>query len=115
MGRYTDWVTGKYASFDDYLSQLIISEERRRRTVFKTQNDLASAGADVGLSETQIETQIDTLFNSFAGEWSLYILTGSSAIVSAISSDTTIGWLNQEYPPDSGVTIRERLINRLSE
>lgn len=90
---------------------LEILEARRKFTVFGIQQDLHAAAIALGQTEEQAETKIDLLFSTFAAEWSLYMLTGSPAIITSIQNDATIGWLDTDV---AGVSIRQRLINRLS-
>jgi hypothetical protein len=87
------------------------NERERKITLWRTQRDLYTAAVALGQTDAQAEAKIDALLSTFAGEWSLYILTGSTAIVTAIQNDATLPWLNTQV---AGKTIRERLVSRLS-
>lgn len=111
---YSLWFPPSLGLSDDYY--LILQQEytRRLKVVWTVQNDLLVAAQDLGQDQTQAVTKLDELFATFAAEWSLYAITGSLAIATAIENDTTLTWLDTVYPPGSGVTIRERLLNRLT-
>lgn len=109
--RYRDWTDSNFSFEADYLHTLYSAEMERRIVVWKVQHDLAEAAAGLGQTYAQIGDKMDTLFSTFASEWSIYILTGATAIVTAIQNDATIGWLDTDV---SGTSIRQRLINRLS-
>lgn len=86
-------------------------EDVRRTIVHKIQQDLHTLALQLGQTEDQASSKIDTLFATFSGDWSLYILTGSPAIKTSIQNDATIPWLDTDV---SGQTIRQRLLNRLN-
>lgn len=111
MPRFSKWEEQAYALDYDYLLDLQFSETFRKGNVWKIQNDLAKAAAGLGQTAQQIEIKVDLLFSTFAAEWAIYVLTGSPAIVTAIQNDVTLPWLDTDV---SGLTIRQRLINRLS-
>jgi len=116
MARFTEWISQVFSTIpDDYIEVFREQEYRRKIKIWRTQKDMVDAGTSLGLSSTQIDSTIDSLFSTFPGEWSAFVLTGAEAIITAIQDDTTLNFLNAEYPPGSGVTIRERLVNRLSE
>jgi hypothetical protein len=87
------------------------AERARKAILWRVQRDLYNAAVTLGQTDAQATAKIDALFSTFAGEWSLYILTGSPAIITAIQNDATIPWLNTQV---DGQTIRQRLIARLS-
>lgn len=96
----------------DAWQYLAEDEERERKvTVWRVQRDLHAAALNLGQTDAQATAKIDLLFSTFAGEWSLYVLTGAPAITTAIQNDITLTWLNTGV---GGQTIRQRLINRLS-
>jgi hypothetical protein len=86
-------------------------ERQRKVVVWKVQRDLYILAINLGQTDAQALAKLDALFSTFAGEWSLYILVGSPAIITAIQNDATLAWLNTLV---SGVSIRQRLINRIS-
>jgi hypothetical protein len=75
------------------------------------QVDLYAAATSLGQTDAQAKQKIDDLFSAYPGEWSIYALVGASAIVTAIQNDATLPWLDTLV---GGLTIRQRLINRLS-
>ena len=85
--------------------------QSRLHTILSAQADLAAFGLSSGYSQNQIRGAFEALFTAFLSEWMLYLLTGSSALATAITNDTTLSWLDLDA---SGQTIRARLINRLS-
>jgi hypothetical protein len=109
--RFDQWVGDGFAFNDDALLTLYSNYQQRIELIWKIQNDLAKLAAGLGQDATQIETKVDLLFSAFAAEWAIYTLTGSPAIVTAITDDITIPWLDTDV---SGTTIRQRLLNRLS-
>jgi len=96
---------------DDYIGELRVARREREELVMRTQHDLAAAARGLGQTGGQIRTKVDSLFSTFASEWSIYILVGSTAIIDAIQNDATLPWLDTDV---SGTSIRQRLINRLS-
>ena len=82
----------------------------REHVVVKIQHDLASFAVSRGYSQNQTAAALDTLFNTFATEWVLFLLVGSTVIKNAIADDVTIPWLDTNI---GGKTLRERLIDRL--
>lgn len=96
---------------DREVELLDLAEQVRRHRVLRIQQDLTNFGEALGQTDAQITTRLDELFLTFADEWWLFERTGSAAIITAISSDVTIGWLDTDV---SGTTIRQRLINRLT-
>ena len=96
---------------NDFLVDLSAREYERKRTVLFIQHDLVLFGKDQGYTQNQIRGAVEALFATFAAEWSLYILMGSSALVTAITADATLSWLDLDA---NGQTIRQRLVNRLS-
>jgi len=93
------------------ISYINAGRSLRQKTVDYVQIDLANYATSLGQTRTQIEDKLDTLFNTFASEWSIYLLVGATGIIDAIQNDVTIPWLDTDI---SGTTIRQRLINRLS-
>jgi hypothetical protein len=89
-------------------------ENLRKFWARKLFRDLVSFGGEQGYTDNQIDGAIDQLVSTFAAEWSIWILIGHDALITAIQNDATIGWLNTEFPSGSGVTVRTRLVNRLS-
>lgn len=85
----------------------------RQDRVWKVTYDMIDAADSLGQTTEQAENKVDQLFSTFAAEWSIYILAGATTIITALENDTTIPWLDTEYPTGSGITIRTRLINRL--
>lgn len=114
MARFDDWVNQAYGAERGYLEQLEIAYDARRKLIYQAQHDLALAAADLGQTEGQIGSKMDELFSTYGAEWSVYILTGATAIITAIQNDVSIAWLDTVYPAGSGVTLRTRLINRLN-
>lgn len=115
MTRYADLISQSATEPpEDYIASFVSAEMKRRYTIYRTQRDLYNAATDLGQTTTQADDKIDDLFGTFGGEWSIYIFTGALAITDAILNDTTLPWLDTEYPIGSGVTIRTRLINRLN-
>jgi hypothetical protein len=96
---------------EDYLQSFLAAEVQRRLAVYRLQKDLHDAALTLGQTTVQADTKIDTLFSTFAAEWAIYVLTGSPSIITAITDDVTIPWLDTDV---GGTTIRQRLINRLS-
>lgn len=83
----------------------------RKTIVWLLQRDLYKLVRQLGETDAEAEAKIDALFTTFASEWSIYVLTGSDAVVTAIEDDATLAWLDVSI---SGASIRQRLINRLS-
>lgn len=98
------------ASYDNYID-LEVADYSRRHLVLKTVKDLFDLAISLGQTETQAEAKIDALFEAYAAEFSIYILVGSPAITTAIQNDATLPWLDTDV---AGLSIRQRLINRLS-
>lgn len=98
------------ASYDNYID-LEVADYTRRHLVLKTIKDLFDAAIQSGQTDVQAEAKIDELFTTYAAEWSIYILAGVPAIITSIQNDATMPWLDTDV---AGVTIRQRLINRLS-
>ena len=99
---------------EDNILNFAFFEAIRKDIIWKIQSDLAEAGLDLGQTQNQVNNKIDQLFSTFGGDWAVYALTGATAIVDSIQNDTTIAWLDTVYPPGSGVTFRDRIINRLT-
>lgn len=99
---------------EDWLGSFARAEEERKALVRRTERDIVDAAAAFGQTPEEGDAKVDELFATFAAEWSIYILTGAPAIIDAIQNDTSLPWLNAEYPPGSGVTVRERIVNRLT-
>ena len=73
---------------------------------------LEKAGRILELDDAQVQDKLDQLLSAYPGEWSIFFLTGaSSAITAAITTDTTLPWLDTNV---AGVTLRQRILNRLS-
>ena len=86
-------------------------EYSRRHLVLQTTKDLYDAAIALGQTDVQAEAKIDDLFATYAAEWSIYILVGNPTIITSIQNDATLPWLDTDV---QGLTIRQRLINRLS-
>lgn len=96
---------------EDELQTLFEDQEHARRiVVFKVAHDLAVFGKNEGYTQNQTRGAIETLFSTFAAEWSLYILIGSDALSTAIANDVSIAWLDTVV---GGKTVRTRIIERL--
>ena len=108
------WFDGTVRSTNDYIAVLQQQERARRKNVLRIISDLATVGEDLGLSQSNVEGKVRDLFNTFAAEWSIYLLAGADDIVPAIQNDVSLTWLDTEYPPGSGVTLRQRFVNRIS-
>jgi hypothetical protein len=112
MARFKTLVDHSHPAIpEDYIASFRGAEEQRRLTVYRLQKDLYDAALTLGQTPAQADDKIDTLFSTFASEWSIYILAGATAIVTAITDDITIPWLDTDV---AGTTIRLRLTNRLS-
>lgn len=96
--------------FDNYIADQYQYAVDRTFMVWTIQRDLYDAALSLGQTDAQARTKIDTLFTTFAAEWSIYVLTGSPSITTAILTDVTIPWLDTDV---SGTSIRTRLANRL--
>lgn len=96
---------------DDWMATFRGAEATRKTLVFKIQHDIVVAAETLGQTDAQADAKVDTLFSTFASEWSIYILTGATAIITAIQNDASIAWLDTDV---AGTSIRQRLINRLS-
>ncbi len=97
---------------EDELRALLEDQEAERRLVtFSITHDLAGFGKGEGFNANQTRGVIEALFATYAAEWSIYILVGSSALADAITADTTLNWLNTDA---GGQTIRTRIVNRLT-
>ena len=73
---------------------------------------LEKAGRILELDDDQVQDKLDQLLSAYPGAWSIFFLTGaSSAITAAITTDTTLPWLDTNV---AGVTLRQRILNRLS-
>jgi len=112
MSIYTDYANNRFPFDDDYISSIESAATTRRYRVYQVIHDLAKAAASLGQTESQIENKVDALFSTFAAEWSIYILTGATAIIDAIQNDATLPWIDTDV---NGTSIRQRLINRLSQ
>lgn len=93
-----------------FLGDMFQQELNRKLTVWQVQKVLFDVATGLGQTAEQAHTKLDALFTTFAAEWAVYVLTGSSAIITAIQNDATIPWLDTDV---GGTTIRQRLINRL--
>lgn len=87
-----------------------VSQSDRNVVVRKLVNDLYSAGRTLGLTKAQALGYVNELFNAFPGEWAVYVIVGADGIITSIQNDATLPWLDTDV---AGVTIRQRLINRL--
>lgn len=98
---------------DFQYKQDVLKQERevRQDITDETIHDLIFFGIQQGYTDNQIQTAIEDLFFTFANEWWLYERLGHPALIAAISSDATLPWLDLDA---QGITIRQRLINRLS-
>ena len=83
----------------------------RENTLQKIVGDLVAFGLARGYNEAAIKSAIEDLFRTFITQWVLYVYTGASDLATAINANTTLAWLNQT---SGGLTIRQRLVNRLS-
>lgn len=98
----------------DRLGELRQQERVRRNIVHEIIDDLIFAAQDLGAGEGIAQQRLNDLFTSFATDWTNYIIVADDTIITTIQNDATLGWLDTEYPPSSGTTIRERIIARLS-
>ena len=108
--RFTDWLVRSHVDFEDYVNEFFARELERKRVVFKIQYNLYQLATSLGQTPAQARNKIDELFSTFAAEWSLYVITGSPAINTAVSNDATIAWLDVDV---QGTSLRQRILNRL--
>jgi len=87
------------------------ARSQRETTVQQLQLDLYDAARALGQTHAQALTRINELFNAYPGAWAVYVIAGADGIVTAIQNDATLPWLDALV---GGVSIRQRLINRLS-
>ena len=113
MARHEDWIAEDISSRGPY-SALSARHHKRQAVVQQAQLDLYDAALDLGQTTAQAIAKIDDLFATFASEWFLWLLDEHPSLVTAIQNDATIPWLDTEYPPASGVDLRQRIINRLT-
>ena len=85
--------------------------DARQEVLLQIQSDLIDFGLTEGFADAQVRTALETLFRTFAPEWSLYLLVGADDLATAITADTTIPWLDTLI---GGVSLRQRLVNRLT-
>lgn len=83
----------------------------RWRALIQIQADLIRFGKTQGYTPAQISGAVQDLFDTFPQEWLAYLLASTPALANAISADITLSWLNIDV---GGVSLRQRLINRLS-
>jgi len=108
---FLPWFDGRYSEDRDYLDKLEEDEQVRKDLVRNIINDLLTLARTLGQNQTQATTKVEALFLTFAAEWNLYMFAGSTAIITAIQNDATLPWLDTDV---AGLTIRQRLVNRLS-
>lgn len=113
--RFTSWEDGLLSEEFDYTDVLRTAEDERRLTVWKIQNYLGHAAVDNGATAIVAGERVDELFGTYGGSWAIYVLTGANQIVTDIDTDTGIGWLDTEYPPLGGKTVRERVISQIEK
>jgi hypothetical protein len=111
MARFRTWIERSNPANEGFISEFSHREWQRKHDIWHIQRDLFDAAIGLGQTDAQATAKIDALFATFAADWSLYILTGNPAIVTAIQDDATLPWLDTDV---SGQSIRARLINRLT-
>lgn len=108
----TNWLNKVLDTKDDLGGGTVEAAYRSRlHTILSAQADLAAFGLSNGYSQNQIRGALEELFTAFLSEWMLYLLTGSSALATAIEADATLSWLDLDA---NGQTIRARITTRLS-
>ena len=83
----------------------------RLQKLFEIYTDLIDFGTEQGYSQSVLRNALEDLSRTFATEFFTYILMGSRDAATAIGADATLAWLDLDA---GGITIRQRLINRLS-
>lgn len=94
----------------DLVGYLLRQVKRREKRVLQLQHDVYEFGIAQGYTDNQVRGAVNDLFNTFAAEWSVYVLAGSDAIVTAIENDATLPWLNTAVGQS---TVRAKLVARL--
>lgn len=108
---YEKW-KNKLESFDNDVDiELRFSRADREAVTDKAISDLVDFAIGQGYTDNQITTALRDLLQTFGIEWFLYERVGHPALATAIAADATLPWLDLDA---SGLTIRQRLINRFS-
>ena len=113
--RFDSWENSVHNFTDDYIGEIRAQETLRRETVWMIQDYLVHAAIDNGATAIVAGERVDELFGTYGGSWAIYVLTGANQIVTDIDTDTGIGWLDTEYPPLGGKTVRERVISQIEK
>jgi hypothetical protein len=95
----------------DYINTMRGETRNRQTLVFRLVKDLYDAALSLGQTPAQANAKINDLFNAYPGEWATYVIIGADGLISALQNDATLPWLDAVV---AGVSIRQRLINRLS-
>lgn len=102
----------KSESFEgDHLWDDFIEEEKRKDKIREGRSDLIDWALGEGYTDNQISTAIEDLFLVMAPALFLYVLVGHPQLITLIQDDVTLTWLDLDA---GGITIRQRIINRLS-
>lgn len=107
---YDVWKNKLETFATDFASDLETQELERKRAVYIAISDLIDFGLGEGYTDNQVKGAVNSLFEAYPGEWSIYILVGSDAIKTAIQNDVTLPWLNTAVGQS---TVRAQLIARL--
>lgn len=111
MLNVTHWFNEPNADERDLQGAVAEQRGHRLKTLDKITHDIVAFAVTQGYTETQARNAIEDLFRTFVSDWFLYTLIGSDDIITSITNDVTLGWLDIDA---GGVTVRQRLINRLS-
>lgn len=98
------------ANDEDREAELEFLQRESFRTVFKAFRDLVQFGLDSGFTANQSRGAVEDLFRTYLASWVLYLFIGAEDIITDITNDATLPWLDFDA---NGQTIRTRLINRL--
>jgi len=99
------------ATDEDLLLRIRSQRNRRGKTLIRVAVDLTRLATQLGQTGTQAREKVEALFRTFVKEVYLYEILGTDDLAVAIAADTTLAWLNVDV---SGLTIRQRLVNRLT-
>ena len=111
MINLNEWYAGTTSSVTDRIAVVGAAREEALDTIDKLVGDLVDFAVGQGYTVQQARYAVEDLFRTFVSDWFLYTLIGSNDIVTAITNDATLAWLDIDA---GGQTIRTRLISRLS-
>lgn len=113
MANFQKWRGEDNTEIREFVLRDYLNEYRSERQAILDAivHDLTDFAIAQGYSDAQIQGALEDFFGTFASPMFVYFQVGGTTLADAIAADATLGWLNLDA---AGITIRQRLINRLS-